>query len=107
MPLNGVKNTRQMENISMHSKDGSLKMQMMRYYFSYGGGSQMELGICDLATYAQWYLIPLRLNGNMGFRVYNWCEEHTSNGRFVATIQGWYFERRADALFFSLKWSTE
>lgn len=37
--------------------------------------------------------------------VKHWCQRHSSTGRFYFNYSDWYFEKRIDALHFSLVWS--
>ena len=49
--------------------------------------------------------IPLVLYNETGEAACKWCEKHKSKGRFYNANDGWYFEKKNDALLFALKWS--
>ena len=57
--------------------------------------------------YNSWHFIGLESFNEVGIAMFDWCKEQTSNGCFIATSTGWWFEKEKDALLFTLKWGTE
>ncbi len=54
----------------------------------------------------EWYPVPGPCSANRVL-AYTWCREHSSTGKFYKYFAqtDWWFERKEDALLFTLRWS--